>query len=74
MKGNGKDAEKPREVVHVRAKRGQATDSHSLAERVSKFTALKFYIHKVFRKTDFTLNLCRSGSLTTSWSLKLQRN
>uniref|UniRef100_A0A803P4Z9 Uncharacterized protein n=1 Tax=Cannabis sativa TaxID=3483 RepID=A0A803P4Z9_CANSA len=26
--------EKLREVVHVRAKRGQATDSHSLAERV----------------------------------------
>ncbi|XP_047321393.1 transcription factor BEE 1-like [Impatiens glandulifera] len=25
--------EKPKEVVHVRAKRGQATDSHSLAER-----------------------------------------
>ncbi|KAK1425670.1 hypothetical protein QVD17_21025 [Tagetes erecta] len=24
---------KPREVVHVRAKRGEATDSHSLAER-----------------------------------------
>ncbi|KAL0460931.1 UNVERIFIED_CONTAM: Transcription factor BEE 3 [Sesamum latifolium] len=29
-------AEKPREVVHVRAKRGQATDSHSLAERVRR--------------------------------------
>ncbi|XP_075521293.1 transcription factor BEE 3-like [Primulina tabacum] len=28
--------EKPREVVHVRAKRGQATDSHSLAERVRR--------------------------------------
>lgn len=28
-----REAEKPREVVHVRAKRGQATDSHSLAER-----------------------------------------
>jgi hypothetical protein len=26
--------EKEREVVHVRARRGQATDSHSLAERV----------------------------------------
>lgn len=26
---------KPMEVVHVRARRGQATDSHSLAERVS---------------------------------------
>ncbi|KZV40291.1 hypothetical protein F511_25067 [Dorcoceras hygrometricum] len=29
-------AEKPREVVHVRAKRGQATDSHSLAERLRR--------------------------------------
>ncbi|EON88776.1 hypothetical protein, partial [Plesiomonas shigelloides] len=25
---------KPSDVIHVRAKRGQATDSHSLAERV----------------------------------------
>lgn len=31
---NEDDVEKPRDVVHVRAKRGQATDSHSLAERV----------------------------------------
>ncbi|CAN8234973.1 unnamed protein product [Cochlearia groenlandica] len=30
------DEEKEREVVHVRAKRGQATDSHSLAERVRR--------------------------------------
>jgi hypothetical protein len=29
--------EPPRDYVHVRARRGQATDSHSLAERVSKF-------------------------------------
>jgi hypothetical protein len=28
--------EKEREVVHVRARRGQATDSHSLAERVRR--------------------------------------
>ncbi|XP_030455482.1 transcription factor BEE 1-like isoform X1 [Syzygium oleosum] len=28
--------EKPRDVVHVRARRGQATDSHSLAERVRR--------------------------------------
>ncbi|KAL8463291.1 hypothetical protein ACS0TY_034077 [Phlomoides rotata] len=31
-----KELEKPREVVHVRAKRGQATDSHSLAERLRR--------------------------------------
>lgn len=29
------EVEKPKDVIHVRAKRGQATDSHSLAERVS---------------------------------------
>ncbi|CAN8312476.1 unnamed protein product [Cochlearia groenlandica] len=30
------DEEKEREVIHVRARRGQATDSHSLAERVRR--------------------------------------
>ncbi|CAA0833493.1 Transcription factor bHLH75 [Striga hermonthica] len=33
---NTEEDEKPREVVHVRAKRGQATYSHSLAERVRR--------------------------------------
>ncbi|KAF7134442.1 hypothetical protein RHSIM_Rhsim08G0132400 [Rhododendron simsii] len=32
-RGNEKGEEKPKDVVHVRARRGQATDSHSLAER-----------------------------------------
>ncbi|XP_004235809.1 transcription factor BEE 3 [Solanum lycopersicum] len=36
VKVDEKEEEKPREVVHVRAKRGQATDSHSLAERVRR--------------------------------------
>lgn len=31
---NAKPVEPPRDYVHVRARRGQATDSHSLAERV----------------------------------------
>ncbi|XP_043695833.1 transcription factor bHLH75-like [Telopea speciosissima] len=31
-----KKVDKPKEVIHVRAKRGQATDSHSLAERVRR--------------------------------------
>lgn len=31
-----KDANNTEEVIHVRAKRGQATDSHSLAERVRR--------------------------------------
>ncbi|KAL4569344.1 hypothetical protein LXL04_024980 [Taraxacum kok-saghyz] len=30
------EVEKPREVVHVRARRGEATDSHSLAERMRR--------------------------------------
>ncbi|CAD5313676.1 unnamed protein product [Arabidopsis thaliana] len=30
------ETQKPKDVVHVRAKRGQATDSHSLAERVRR--------------------------------------
>ncbi|KAF3661708.1 Transcription factor [Capsicum annuum] len=36
VKSNEKEEEKPSDVVHVRAKRGQATDSHSLAERVRR--------------------------------------
>ncbi|KAG9450182.1 hypothetical protein H6P81_010147 [Aristolochia fimbriata] len=35
-KNNEKVVEKPKEVIHVRARRGQATDSHSLAERVRR--------------------------------------
>ncbi|CAI9096169.1 OLC1v1032256C5 [Oldenlandia corymbosa var. corymbosa] len=35
-RSNDKEAQKPKEVVHVRAKRGQATDSHSLAERLRR--------------------------------------
>ena len=33
---NAKPPEPPKDYIHVRARRGQATDSHSLAERVSK--------------------------------------
>lgn len=36
---NGKDAVDPKgDYIHVRARRGQATNSHSLAERVSSFS------------------------------------
>lgn len=34
-KDNSKPVEPPKDYIHVRARRGQATDSHSLAERVS---------------------------------------
>lgn len=33
-KSNSKPPEPPKDYIHVRARRGQATDSHSLAERV----------------------------------------
>lgn len=33
-KSNDKEEGNLKEVVHVRARRGQATDSHSIAERV----------------------------------------
>ncbi|KAG0491420.1 hypothetical protein HPP92_004818 [Vanilla planifolia] len=35
-KGRSKKGKPPSEVVHVRARRGQATDSHSLAERLRR--------------------------------------
>ena len=45
-KGKGKSAkppvEPPKDYVHVRARRGQATDSHSLAERVRHCTSTRF--------------------------------
>ena len=45
-KGKGKNAkpvEPPKDYVHVRARRGQATDSHSLAERV-RFCLWRFNV------------------------------
>lgn len=33
-KDDAKPPEAPKDYIHVRARRGQATDSHSLAERV----------------------------------------
>lgn len=35
-KDNSKPVEPPKDYIHVRARRGQATDSHSLAERVRR--------------------------------------
>ncbi|KAL4643930.1 hypothetical protein ACB092_02G126700 [Castanea dentata] len=35
-KDNSKPPEPPKDYIHVRARRGQATDSHSLAERVRR--------------------------------------
>ncbi|KAL6497849.1 hypothetical protein OROHE_026876 [Orobanche hederae] len=36
QKANEKPPEPPKDYIHVRARRGQATDSHSLAERVRR--------------------------------------
>jgi len=48
-KGKGKSAkppvEPPKDYVHVRARRGQATDSHSLAERVRHCSSTRFSYH-----------------------------
>ena len=42
---NSKPAEPPKQdYIHVRARRGQATDSHSLAERVIHFNPIEFAI------------------------------
>lgn len=38
---SNKPCEAPKQdYIHVRARRGQATDSHSLAERVTRFSSL----------------------------------
>lgn len=48
-KKKASEEEPPAGYIHVRARRGQATDSHSLAERVLKcfffFLFLFFYLH-----------------------------
>lgn len=44
---NQKPPEAPKDYIHVRARRGQATDSHSLAERV------RFLLHI----TNFTISI-----------------
>lgn len=41
--GSGnKSAEQVKDYIHVRARRGQATDSHSLAERVNFLVIIRF--------------------------------
>lgn len=41
---NAQSSEPPKQdYIHVRARRGQATDSHSLAERVSGFSFPAFF-------------------------------
>lgn len=44
---NAKPPEPPKDYIHVRARRGQATDSHSLAERV-RITKCQFSLNTTF--------------------------
>jgi hypothetical protein len=53
---NGKPVEPPKDYVHVRARRGQATDSHSLAERV-QFCSWPLHC--------FLASVCQDSSLTS---------
>lgn len=43
MSSNEKEEGNPERIIHVRAKRGQATDSHSIAERVCIFASFSPY-------------------------------
>lgn len=45
---NSKPPEPPKDYIHVRARRGQATDSHSLAERVrakTQMLCISLFLH-----------------------------
>lgn len=50
--------EPPKDYIHVRARRGQATDRHSLAERVSFFFCLN---HIVYTKETVLKNWSLAG-------------
>ncbi|KAE8670286.1 heat stress transcription factor A-5-like [Hibiscus syriacus] len=56
-KENSKVAEAPKDYVHVRARRGQATDSHSLAERVNgkavMLDEIINYVQSLRRQVEF---------------------
>jgi hypothetical protein len=61
-KNNTKPPEPPKDYIHVRARRGQATDSHSLAERVRIIVSilfnLSFYILPSFAIFDIAFSCC----------------
>jgi hypothetical protein len=44
-RSKNREEEKEREVVHVRARRGQATDSHSIAERVKLIFSIQIIVY-----------------------------
>ncbi|KAL2559531.1 transcription factor bHLH [Forsythia ovata] len=57
QKANQKPPEPPKDYIHVRARRGQATDSHSLAERVTgkalMFDEIINYVQSLQRQVEF---------------------
>ena len=69
MKSVEMEEEKPREVVHVRARRGQATDSHSLAERVITNLQIIFTKHSCFSKQQKQIVFGSNHGLGTNESI-----
>lgn len=68
--------EPPKDYIHVRARRGQATDSHSLAERVSNVVAnSNFFPHFIptnylFYYFNFQLLLKSNGLLSCHFGFR----
>lgn len=46
VRDSTEEEQQQREYIHVRARRGEATDSHSLAERVSTNNSLRLTIFR----------------------------
>lgn len=58
---NSKPPEPPKDYIHVRARRGQATDSHSLAERVrakSQMLCISLFLHSNLKCSQFLTFCC----------------
>ncbi|KAG5535686.1 hypothetical protein RHGRI_023448 [Rhododendron griersonianum] len=76
-RGNEKREEKHKDVVHVRARRGQDTDSHSLAERVLESCFKVILLHRcpslALKIVDNTIKLLGAGAFafhpTLEWIL-----
>ncbi|GLT80548.1 hypothetical protein SLA2020_519830 [Shorea laevis] len=62
-KENSKPPEPPKDYIHVRARRGQATDSHSLAERVRR--------EKISERMKFLQNLVPGCNKVTGKAVML---
>ena len=66
---NSKPAEPPKQdYIHVRARRGQATDSHSLAERVIDFNPIEFAIFN-FKTENFNFRTVKQTVNPDCWVL-----